>query len=204
MYTYNSQTDSYSAIRTTAKYSSIATYYTCVDSIEDQHYRLKADMYNKACVSASLNPCKLYTANKYYYYVTDDKIGYELDTSPLGHYEITYQKSNLGFDETQTYYIKNDNGDYVVVPLTQSTYEPDTYYVTVLAYPQYYQYTSNEYKPILRPNECFYAPGQYYYLIDDAYYLDNTPTVTANRDYYNIVPVYVMRDDLNAYSRGAT
>lgn len=160
-------------------------------------------MYDKVCVSATLNKCHLYEANKYYHYVANDKIGYELDTSPLGQYETTYQISNISFDETQTYYVLNESGDYEVVSLTQDTYEPGAYYVTALAYNKYYTHDAKTDSPVLPTDHEFYLSGLYYYVIDDAYYLDNNDTLTADRNYYKITPAYVMQDDLNAYARGA-
>ena len=48
----------------------------------------------------------------------------------------------------------------------------------------------------------FYKQGKYYYQVDDAYYIDNGP-FNSDRAYYKITPIYVIQDDLNAYTRGA-
>ena len=85
LYTYNSSTGTYLKVVTedepAPSYSATAIYYICTDSIEDEHYRLKNTMYDKACVSATFTCCNLYEANKYYHKVTENKTGYELDTS---------------------------------------------------------------------------------------------------------------------------
>lgn len=202
LYTYNAKQDSYSKVSNKAKYSSTTTYYTCTDSVEDKHYRLKNTIYDKACVSATLTQCNLYEANKYYHKVDGEKIGYELDTSPLGQFETGYAISNEAFNEKQTYYVMNADGEYTIKPLTKDTYEPGLYYVEQSVYSNYYICTEAD-QALLTDSTEFYQAGEYYYKVDDAYYIDNNKEFNTSRTYYKITPTYVIQDDLNAYSRGA-
>lgn len=160
-------------------------------------------MYEKACVSATFSGCNLYEANKYYHKVTENKEGYELDTSPLGQTETGYVISDKAFDENQIYYVKNEDDTYVEKSLTQDTYEPGVYYITQLIYKDYF--TQDGGKPdqaLLIDGTEFYQQGKYYYKVDDTYYIDNGP-FNLGRTYYKITPIYVIQDDLNAYARGA-
>lgn len=199
--------DGFEAVKKEAVFQSTVTYYTCTNSIEDRHYRLNADLYSLPCITGDFKSYRLYQPGKYYHKTapTSKKYGYEIDLSANGTYTIGYKldESNK-FDINKRYFELNQNTQKyqeVEPKVNKDTYIANKFFIQYNKYDIYYEW-DNEQDELVE--NTFYVPGKYYYKLDDAFFLDTSSNlVQGHRPYYEATALYVMSDDLNAYSHGA-
>ena len=200
--------DGFAAVNTeTAVFDANVTYYTCTNSIEDRHYRLNADLYSLPCITGDFASYRLYQPGKYYHKTapTSKKYGYEIDLSTNGTYTIEYKldESNK-FDINKRYFELNQNTQKyqeVEPKVNKDTYIANKFFIQYNKYDIYYEWDNKQDELV---EHAFYVPGKYYYKLDDAFFLDTSSKFNPDhRPYYEATALYVMSDDLNAYSRGA-